>query len=261
MHPLNRLNELEAKEWMKFTRTWFVHYPPKRKPNEKLHPAKFPENLVEDFIRFFTKTGETVLDPFLGSGSTLIAAHNSKRKGIGIELMEKYAEISKKRIKGLKNQKVIRGNSLEIDKLKMKLVDFVITSPPYGPMLKKKALAAQKREQEGLETDYGEDKDNLENIDDYNNFLEKAAGVFFKIKQILKKDKYLVVIIQNYVDGKEYKTLAWDLGQKLKEHFTLKGERLWLQDNKTLFPYGYRWSFIPNVHHHYCLIFKNDKNT
>ena len=66
----------------------------------------------------------------------------------------------------------------------------------------------------------------------------------------------MVVIIQNYRDGGVYRTLAWDVGRALSGDFTLVGERLWLQDNKTLYPYGMGYSFVPNVHHHYCLIFK-----
>ena len=46
------------------------------------------------------------------------------------------------------------------------------------------------------------------------------------------------------------------VAREMKKHYQLRGERIWLQDNKTLFPYGYRYSFVPNVHHHYCLIFK-----
>ena len=81
----NPSQQLDAKSWLKFTKTWFVHSPPKRKKNEILHPAKYPESLIEEFIEFFTKSGATVLDPFLGTGSTLVAAHATKRNGIGVE--------------------------------------------------------------------------------------------------------------------------------------------------------------------------------
>ena len=58
------------------------------------------------------------------------------------------------------------------------------------------------------------------------------------------------------MDKGDYKTLAWDVGKEFSKHFQLRGEKMWLQDNKTLYPYGYRYAFVPNVHHHYCLIFK-----
>ena len=64
---------------------------------------------------------------------------------------------------------------------------------------------------------------------------------------------------ENYVDKSEFRPLAWDIGKGISEIYKFKGEKIWCQDNKTLYPYGYRFSFIPNVHHHYCLIFKNDR--
>ncbi|MEK6552979.1 MAG: hypothetical protein AABZ54_05980, partial [Bacteroidota bacterium] len=45
----NKLNDLTGKEWLKFTKSWFILRPPRRKDDEILHPAKFPESLVEEF--------------------------------------------------------------------------------------------------------------------------------------------------------------------------------------------------------------------
>src|SRR3989338_9045614 len=100
----NKLNELSAQEWLRFTKTWFVHNPPPRKKNEALHPAKYPERMIEEFISFFTKPGQVVFDPFLGTGSTLIAAHQAQRHGIGVELQKKYADIAAERIKEMESQ-------------------------------------------------------------------------------------------------------------------------------------------------------------
>ena len=94
----NKLNDLTGKEWIKFSKTWFVHRPKRRNNDEILHPAKYPESLIEDFISFFTKKNEWILDPFLGTGSTLIAAGNCGRNAVGVELNSKYYKISKKRI-------------------------------------------------------------------------------------------------------------------------------------------------------------------
>ena len=94
----NKLNNLTGKEWIKFSKSWFIHRPPRRKNDELLHPAKFPETLVEEFISFFTKEGGWVLDPFMGTGSALIAAGNLKRNAIGVELSADFFKIAKKRI-------------------------------------------------------------------------------------------------------------------------------------------------------------------
>lgn len=264
-----RLNELSGKEWVKFTKSWFIHDPPPRRGKEFLHPAKFPETMIKDFIKFFTKPGDTVFDPFLGTGSTLVAAKELGRNGIGVELIKKYAEISKDRVnqntlsETLK-QIVIEGDSSKIDEIwkrkNLPQVDFIITSPPYWNMLKKSRggikSAQKKRAEIGLDTYYSEDKRDLGNIDDYDTFVEALGKIFDKIYDILKPEKYMVVIIQNIRTNGEVKPLAWDLQKRMSKKFTFVGEKIWCQNYKMLGIWGYPSTFVTNVHHHYCLVFQ-----
>lgn len=62
------------------------------------HPTQKPIELMEYLVREYTKEGDSILDPFMGSGSTGVAAKNLNRKFIGIELDKEYFEIAKKRI-------------------------------------------------------------------------------------------------------------------------------------------------------------------
>jgi len=62
------------------------------------HPAPFPVELPRRCIKLFTFVGDTVLDPFLGSGSTLIACAETNRKGIGVEIDGNYCEIARQRL-------------------------------------------------------------------------------------------------------------------------------------------------------------------
>ncbi len=66
----------------------------------KKHPAEFPEGLPKRAMLVYTEPGDVVLDPFLGSGTTLAACKELNRKGIGIELSKEYCEIAKNRISG-----------------------------------------------------------------------------------------------------------------------------------------------------------------
>ncbi len=250
--PKNRLNELTPQQWLRFTKTWFIHNPPPRKKAEMLHPAKYPEKMIEEFVRFFTKEGGIVFDPFLGTGSTLVACHNSNRNGIGIELQEKYAKIARERIQLLESQLkldeqgsklkakqvVLQGNSAELEKYwkeySLPLVDLVITSPPYGPMLNKKGLVTKKREEEGLDLKYSDDTNDLGNATGYENFLQKLMVIFTQMKPLIKEDGYLVVILQNYMDKGEYKMLAWDFAREMTQHFQLRGERIWCFHPETI---------------------------
>lgn len=60
----------------------------------KNHSAAFPEELPEWFIKLFTKENDTVLDPFLGSGTTIIVANRMKRQSIGIDTIKEYCEMA-----------------------------------------------------------------------------------------------------------------------------------------------------------------------
>jgi site-specific DNA-methyltransferase (adenine-specific)/site-specific DNA-methyltransferase (cytosine-N4-specific) len=70
--------------------------------SNKKHPAAFPENLPEWFIKLFTKEGDTVLDPFAGSGTTLTVAQRMNRDSIGIEILPEYYNILKREIEPIK---------------------------------------------------------------------------------------------------------------------------------------------------------------
>ena len=66
-------------------------------PNH-LHPTQKPPSLVAQFIHWHTRKGDLVLDPFMGSGATLVAARELGRKSIGIEMDERYCEIAAERV-------------------------------------------------------------------------------------------------------------------------------------------------------------------
>lgn len=69
--------------------------------SNKKHSAAFPEELPEWFIKLFTKENDTVLDPFMGSGTTLVVANRMFRNSIGIEIMPEYYDMVKEQLKPL----------------------------------------------------------------------------------------------------------------------------------------------------------------
>jgi len=259
----NRLNDLTGREWALSTKSWFIHNPPARSKKEILHPAKFPESMIADLIKFFTKKGELVLDPMLGTGSTLVACDQTHRHGVGIELIKKWASIAKERT----SQLVIEGDAGELKGLLakhgIKQVDFCITSPPYWNMLKKSrghVFSLQKRRKAmGLEEYYSDDPKDLGNIEDYEKYLDALCDVYAQVHEVLQPGRYLVIICQNILTPEgEMIPFAWDLARKLSGLYILKQERLWLQDNKLLGIWGYPFRYVSNVHHHYCLVFEKD---
>ena len=76
-----------------------LDFPQQWRRQDQMHPTQKPVALLEYLIKTYTNEGETVLDNTFGSGSTILAAINTNRKFIGIEMNDKYFDIAQKRIK------------------------------------------------------------------------------------------------------------------------------------------------------------------
>lgn len=247
----NKLNLLNGREWTQFLKSWFIA---DGKPNEKiqLHPATFPPSMIESFLLFFTKPKEWVLDPFVGTGSTLIACDRTKRLGIGIELYEKYVKVAQKRTK----LSILQGDCRTIIPQLEQKFKVCITSPPYFNILTKKPDYKQKeRKEKGLDLQYGIDNRDIGNITDYLAFLREITFIFKLVHTVLLEKAYLIIIIQNLVEKGGIIPVAFDLFNQLKDSYQFLGEKIWCQNQRMLKPYGYPYRFVPNFHHHYCLIF------
>ena len=266
-HPRNQLNALTGREWLRFTRSWFVHNPPRRSASQVRHPAKYPEGLVAEFLEFFTRPGEVVLDPFMGVGSTLLAAEQTGRRGIGLELNPEYFALARQHLGVLADSHLLlnadAGQVGQIWEEKgLPPVDLVMTSPPYWNMLGRSRgnvfSAHKERKARGLDTVYSQgDPRDLGNLDDYDQFVSALASVFRGVAGVLRPGRYLVAVVQNMRNPEgRMVPLAWDLARALEEFLVFKGERIWCQENKRLGIWGYPSEFVSNVHHHYCLVFR-----
>lgn len=270
----NKLNDLDSKSWLKFQKSWFIHNPPPRRKDVLRHPAKFPESLAQEFIEFFTKSGQVVFDPMVGTGSTLVAALRSGRHSYGLELNQVYADIANHVVHEEQEAlgdsasdlvaKVITGDAQNFE-MYVKLeqippIDYIITSPPYWNMLRARGAETQKNRRTSPELDvfYSENTNDLGNIDDYEEFIGRLVNIYEQLKTHLKPRAYLTIIVKNVKKGGRIYPLAWDLAHQLGKIYTLKDEKIWVQDNQRLAPYGYGSAWVSNTFHHYCLQFRNE---
>lgn len=263
-----RLNDLDSKAWLKFQKSWFIHNPPPRQADVLRHPAKFPETLAREFIEFFTRRGQTVLDPMVGTGSTLLACLESGRHGIGVELNPAYAAIARRRLEEARRTTpapelrldVVQADASNLAALDLPTCDYVLTSPPYWDMLRARGAETQQRRRAAGELDvtYSDDPADLGNISDYHVFLDRLVAVYAGLRPALRPGAYLTIIVKNVKKGGRVYPLAWDLARRLSDVFTLKDEKIWCQDNIRLAPYGLGHAWVSNTFHHYCLQFRHE---
>ncbi len=142
----------------------------------------------------------TVLDPFVGVGTTVIAAYNLGRNGIGIELNPEYVEIACNRLNqmSLYVEDTIRAEIYQEDARRVselvppESVDLIVTSPPYWDILLEKRTADYKPIRH-----YGNEQNDLGKISDYGAFLEELAKVFRGCYQTLRPGGYCCIVVMD----------------------------------------------------------------
>ena len=233
--PRNKLNALTSTEWTPETvSVWTQKGIGAGHPDaqiERQHPAPFSFTDVARLIRFFSKPGDCVLDPFAGVGSTLKACALEGRCGIGIELNRRYVDLTKERLKkevvaNSDGQKILEGDSREIlGTLSDSSVDFVVTSPPYWNILHKEDhKAKQERKNHDLDTRYSNDSKDLGNIKDYYLFLNELTNILGQCGRILKQKKYMAVVVSDFRDKSKFIMFHADLVRALEIYkFGLRG--------------------------------------
>ena len=251
-------------------------------PRDKLkatHPATFSERDIARLIRFFTKSGQHILDPFVGSGSTLLACAETDRVGIGIELIEQWLEVTTGRldaaeieyevtqpdgeidIAGSAKHVLIHGDSrASLEALPDECIDFIVTSPPYWRILRKNGdKTEQERTSKGLPTHYSESDADLGNIEDYQEFLGRLGDVFEECARLLRVKQYMCVVVADFRHGPQFHLYHADIARLIEERneaLQLKGLTVLVQDSKNLYPLGIPYCFVGNIHHQFVLIFQ-----
>src|SRR5581483_145942 len=274
--PRNHLNDLTGREWIAETKSvWFQKGLGAKHPHaeiERLHPAPFSFQDVGRLIRFFTKEGGHVFDPFLGVGSTLKACAVWHRRGVGVELMPTWADLARLRLQRevpdaearFGAQDIICGDVRDVlPTLGDDSFDFAVTSPPYWRILNKvpdhKVLS--ERVAHGLAVSYGEDQCDLGNIESYEEFLDQVVGVFAGCERVVKPGGHLAIIVGDFREKSRFVAFHADLSLRIPEAsaWTLQAVNVLVQNHKRLYPYGYPAAFVPNLHHQFVLIFRRPK--
>lgn len=261
--PRNALNDLTNREWMVETKSVWFSRPPQRDRLKAQHPATFAESDIVRLLGFFTKPEDRVLDPFVGSGSTLVACAECGRAGTGIELVERWADVARQRAEDSgPGQNVLHGDArVLMPALPGESFDFVVTSPPYWMILRKDwdhKVKAERRSK-GLSTRYSDEETDLGNTESYEEFLEELGKVFSECRRVLRKKSYMCVVVSDFRHKSRFVPYHSDISRIIEAvGFTLEGITILVQDNKNLYPYGVPFAFVSNIHHQYILVFRNN---
>jgi DNA modification methylase len=114
-NPQNRKATISDSQFLELTKSVWTF--PAESARKVGHPAPFPVELPYRFIQLYTFEGDTVLDPFMGSGQTAIAAVKSGRHYVGYEIEDKYVEIAERRIKEFTRQKLENSLQMTLDSM------------------------------------------------------------------------------------------------------------------------------------------------
>ncbi len=194
--PPNHINCMTAKEWIKSQLgVWQFYYESRDIRDKNAHPATFPIALAAKCISLFSHEGELVLDPFVGSGTTLVAARDLNRNAIGFDLKQEYVELCRQRLTespepANTTQVAFSSDARHIQEhLEPGSVSLILTSPPYANLLNRPRLnksrrgAARKNEQYLKTEQYSQDTRDLGtlDLDDYQGAMAEIYGRLFPV--------------------------------------------------------------------------------
>lgn len=213
------LNDLNLDDWREYDEIltdslWRI---PER-DRSGAHLADYHGNFVPQIphqaMRRFTKAGEVVLDPFLGSGTTLIECRRLGRHGIGLELKPELAKQARARISGEKNPHKIKTRALAGDSSDLKAAprliarslkalnrdcaQLAILHPPYHSIIK-----------------FSNSDADLSNCPDVETFLHRFGRVVDVVTPLLEDQRYLVLVIGDMYERGEWIPLGFQCMQEV----------------------------------------------
>lgn len=221
--PPNHLNCMTAKEWIKSQLgVWQFNYERRDIRDKKVHPATFPISLARKVIELFTHKGELVLDPFVGSGTTLVAAGDCGRNSIGFDLKDDYVSLSNNRVSDLSppgdsRQLAICDDATNIPEyLNEDSVSLIFTSPPYANLLNRKRLnksrrGNQRKNRQYLEVEqYSNDERDLGTLT-IEPYCHEMSSIFRSLLPLLRVKAHCVINVPD----------IWWEGQRITIHIAL----------------------------------------
>lgn len=218
---MGKINDLDMSKWKELTDVWTdsLWIIPQR-DNSGAHDGHYHGNFVpqipHQLLMRYTKAGDFVLDPFAGSGTTLIEAQRMGRNSIGIELQPSVAAEAINRIHSESKDCIVADTFVDdsrvfdtrriLNTYKIDNVQFIIYHPPYWDIIK-----------------FSEDENDLSNSETLNEFIDNFRQVVRNTSAILEKGRYCAVVIGDKYANSQLIPLGFYCMQAMQqEGLTLK---------------------------------------
>jgi DNA modification methylase len=270
IHSQNRLNALSGNEWLYFTKTVLrTSYPAHVGQDlRRRHGANKPPYLMQHLIEFFTKPGQTVLDPFAGVGGTLLGAALCDRRATGIEINPEWIEVYREvcRREQLADQEIIEGDCRAVLSgmaHRGRCFDCIATDPPYSVALDKTMCdgrydVASRRTDFDRFSESGGDLRNLVSFDAYYDAMEEVAGLLLPV---LRPGGYCAVVMRDSYQQGRYVFASAEVARRFEAAgYVLKGVKIWYGTGSRVRPYGYPFGFVPNIVHQNILVLQRPRD-
>ena len=272
-------NGMTAHEWTMSSRSVWNDVSSARKGKHLLHGATYPEKLAERVIKMYSREGDSVLDPFLGTGTTVISALRNNRNGYGIELSPMYFELASTEIQnsiGLlttASHRLFNGDcETMIDELDDQSIQLTFTSPPYADLIHKVVEDREKRHKHSAFVEennattkvYSDSELDLGNMP-MDVYKEKVTRIMVKLFNKTKPGGYNIWVVKDFRDIKN-KIPYVDLHSAIAEcgskaGFVYHDLIIWDQnEQRALVLLGYPSVFYVNQNHSHLVVLRRPLN-
>lgn len=236
------INCLPAKEWLKSQLgVWRFAYEGRDVRDKTLHPATFPLSLSRKILELFSHQGELVLDPFVGSGTTLLAANDTNRNAVGFDLQAKYITLCESRIKQSELFSTSRQVAIEDDAkniaqyLPEESVKLIWTSPPYANLLNRKRKNKSRRDRDngqlGKVEQYSQDPRDLGTMS-IEHYTSAMGDIFESLLPVLRPKGHCVINVPDMWWENQRITIHVSLIQELRKRgYELRNVIIWDRTN------------------------------
>ena len=250
-----RANLLNGSDWLKYSFSIWRGFAKDRNVD---HPAPFPISLASRLIDCFAANREgIVLDPFAGSGSTLLAALQAGMRTIGFDINSEYRDLFQSRLSlfddELWDYRIHDSRTLS-ELLDECSIEICITSPPYWNILHRPRSADLKQS-----VSYSTNGNDIGNIENYNVYLEALKVVSQQVEIVLRPNGYFILNVMDIRKKSNFYPLHQDASDAIVQSgFVLEDIIIWDRQNdyNSMRPLGYPYKFIINKVHEYLLIFR-----